>query len=149
MDHTCTYDNLTSFEYKTHHRETEIVVNLLKVASKNSWNHIKWTYFVADLTIWNHCAVSTAVLIANYFPWENSSNGHTTPIMKKGLLTQRQCCYFSTSIWQPHLFFQSEFFSLWMVLLPRLWRKDWRKDKGFAILAQLIRMIYPTNNSVF
>ena len=55
-------------------------------------------YFRRVLAFWNHCApVSASALIANYFPWENSSNGHTTPIMKKGL-TQRQCCYFSTSI---------------------------------------------------
>ena len=30
MDHTCTYNNLKSFEYKAHPLETEIVVNLLK-----------------------------------------------------------------------------------------------------------------------
>ena len=44
---------------------------------------------------------------------------------------------------------QSEFFLQWMVLCPRLWKKDWHKGKGFAIQAQLTRMIYPTNNSVF
>ena len=35
-NHTCTCNNLTSFEYKTHSQETEIVVNLLKFAWKNS-----------------------------------------------------------------------------------------------------------------
>ena len=35
-DHTCTCNNLTSFEDKTHPPETEIVVNLLKFAWKNS-----------------------------------------------------------------------------------------------------------------
>ena len=29
-------------------------VNRLK-AWKNSWNHIKWTYFRRVLAIWNHC----------------------------------------------------------------------------------------------
>jgi hypothetical protein len=46
-DHTSTSNNLTSFVYKTHLPETEIVVNLLKFALKNSWNHMKRTYFVA------------------------------------------------------------------------------------------------------
>ena len=47
MDHTCTCNDSTSFEYKTHSPETEIVANLLKL--ENSWNHIKWTYFVAGI----------------------------------------------------------------------------------------------------
>lgn len=108
----------------------------------------EWHYFIRHDMAFSQPPVSATALIANYFPWENSSNGHTTPIMKKGL-TQRQCCYFSTSIWQPHLLFQSEFFPQWIVPRPRSWRKDWRKGKGFAIQAQLIHMIYPTNNSVF
>ena len=29
-------------------------VNQLKIALKNSWNHIKWTYFRRILPIWNH-----------------------------------------------------------------------------------------------
>ena len=47
MDHTCTCNNLTSFKCKTHPRETETVVNLLKFNWKNLWNHIKWNYFMA------------------------------------------------------------------------------------------------------
>ena len=31
-------------------------VNLLKLGLKNSWNHIKWTYFWRVLPVWNHCA---------------------------------------------------------------------------------------------
>ena len=41
MNYTCTYNNLTSFEFKTHSQETEIVVNLIKFGWKNSSNHIK------------------------------------------------------------------------------------------------------------
>ena len=47
MDHTYACNSLTNFEYKTHPPETEIDVNLQKFVWKNSWNHIKWTYFVA------------------------------------------------------------------------------------------------------
>ena len=31
-------------------------VNHLKIALKNSWNHISWTYFWRILPIWNHSA---------------------------------------------------------------------------------------------
>ena len=37
-------------------------VNQLKIALKNSWNHIKWTYFWRILPIWNHSAVAVALL---------------------------------------------------------------------------------------
>ena len=32
-------------------------VNLLKLDLKNSWKHIRWTYFWRVLVIWNLCAV--------------------------------------------------------------------------------------------
>ena len=35
-------------------------VNQLKIAWKNSWNHIKWTYFWRILAIWNHSAAVAA-----------------------------------------------------------------------------------------
>ena len=47
MDHTYACNSLTYFEYKTHLPETEIDVILLISAWKNSWNHIKWTHFMA------------------------------------------------------------------------------------------------------
>ena len=36
--------------------ETEIVLLCLKLAWKNSWNHLKRTYFWWVSVIWNHCA---------------------------------------------------------------------------------------------
>ena len=41
--------------------ETEITNgNLLKLMWKNSWNHIRWTYFWRFLVIWNLCGVANA-----------------------------------------------------------------------------------------
>ena len=48
MNHTCTCDDLTSFEYKTYSPETEIVVNLLGRTREITSNElILWR----DLTI--------------------------------------------------------------------------------------------------
>ena len=49
-------NSLTNFEYEAHPMTGNgSHVNPLKLARKNSWNHIKWTYFWQVLAIWNHC----------------------------------------------------------------------------------------------
>ena len=60
--HTNASNSLTSFQYEVH---TLVgngnIVNLLNFAWKNSWNHIKLTYyFWRSYVIWNHCAVAVA-----------------------------------------------------------------------------------------
>ena len=37
-------------------------VNQLKIALKNSWNYIKWTYFWRILPIWNHSAAAQSTV---------------------------------------------------------------------------------------
>ena len=48
--HTCACNSLTNFELKTYPLDTEKYVNLLKFDWKNSWNQIKWTYFVVGFS---------------------------------------------------------------------------------------------------
>ena len=74
MNHTCTCNDSTSFEYKSHPPETEIVVNLLKVAWKNSWNHIKWNYFMAGFSYLEPlCAIEqcSGVFVHHCCGWSN------------------------------------------------------------------------------
>ena len=45
-------------------------VNLLKLAWKSSWNHIKWTYFWRVLAIFSHCVpLFTAKKLCSNFAW--------------------------------------------------------------------------------
>ena len=44
--------------------------NLLKLAWKNSWNHITWIYFWLVLDIWKHCAI----LLLLCFFWPRFTN---------------------------------------------------------------------------
>ena len=37
-------------------------VNQLKIALKNTWNHIKWNYFWRILPIWNHSAAAQSTV---------------------------------------------------------------------------------------
>ena len=58
-----TYDcsSLTNFQYKGHAMpKNENHVSLLKFSRKNSWSHIKWTYFRRFLATWNHSAPQSA-----------------------------------------------------------------------------------------
>ena len=41
-------------------------VNQLKIALKNSWNHIKWIYFWLILPIWNHSVAAAWRLLLNW-----------------------------------------------------------------------------------
>ena len=55
MDHTCTCNDSTTFEYKTHLPETQIVVSLLKFAWKTREITSNELILWRDLTICNHC----------------------------------------------------------------------------------------------
>ena len=82
-DPTCTFNDLTSFEYEAHSLTGNgSYLNMLEFARKNLWNHSKWTYFLADFNrleppwvgtqtwkistqvrTWNNCLTVSAPLI--------------------------------------------------------------------------------------
>ena len=90
-DHTCACNELTSFWYKTHPPETEIVVNLQKFAWKNSWNPIKWTYLWRVLPIWNHCVLGQQqqlliwpwIAVGSIYKWRHKCKFAKTSLAKK------------------------------------------------------------------
>ena len=65
---SCVCNNLTSFE-----PEAKIMyINQLKIALKNTWNHIKGTYFWRILRIWNHSAAAR-----RWNDWSNSAQARS------------------------------------------------------------------------
>ena len=80
-NHTFACNSLTNFEYKTQTRKK--YVNLLKIDWKNSWNQIKWTYFVAGFSyLESLCTSAVSFLSAlNGLTSPSKQDGHSPLIM--------------------------------------------------------------------
>ena len=98
--YTYSCNSLTNIEYETlTNTGNGNYGNLLKLPWKNSWNHIKLTYFWPVLAIWNHCGASEALEFGISLPFFVTALGDCSSVetlmnYNISIETPKYCRYF-------------------------------------------------------